>query len=421
MLAQSEISSKTEEEQPKSSKPSINEEPVAHTRPQVSIDNRNERGWRRIVRNFSPSWFTVNMGTGIVSIIFYMIPWKAKWITVFSIMFFGLNIVLFTLALVISILRYTIWPEIWSVMIADPNNSLFLGTAPMGFATIAEMWILLCSPAWGNWAVKFGWALWMIDSIVAVIVTLVLGILLMSASHERGLHNFTAAQILPIAATTVAAGVGSEVAWTLPNAQYALGTLVVSFTMWSMAMPMIFCVLMTYFHRLAMHRMPPRETVASVFLPVGPLAFGGFGALQMGKLAMKLFPKTKTLDPMTGQIFYSLGFLTAFVLWGWGLVWFIYGLASIYISWPIPFNMGWWGFTFPIGLYAITTILIGEELPSLFFRVAGTIIGASVLLLWMVIAAGTIKGIWTGKLFHSPYLANLQTKREYTTSEKSHV
>lgn len=118
------------------------------------------------------------MGTGICATILYTIPWKADWLYYLSLIFFVLNVALFFSALGVSILRYTIWPEIWSVMIQDSTNSLFLGTIPMGFATIVEMWIFVCVPAWGRWAVYFGWALWIIDSIVAVSVTVSLGILL---------------------------------------------------------------------------------------------------------------------------------------------------------------------------------------------------------------------------------------------------
>lgn len=118
------------------------------------------------------------MGTGIVSTLSITIPWKADWLYYLSIIFFCLNVLLFFSALGISILRYTIWPEIWGVMIQDPVNSLFLGTIPMGFATIVEMWIFVCVPAWGVWSVYFAWAMWILDSVVAVTVTVTLGILL---------------------------------------------------------------------------------------------------------------------------------------------------------------------------------------------------------------------------------------------------
>jgi hypothetical protein len=63
---------------------------------------------------------------------------------------------------------------------------------------------------------------------------------------------------------------------------------------------------------------------------------------------------------------------------------------------------------FPLGVYSCSTILIGEELPSLFFRVLGTIFGTAVILLWIVIAVGTAKGAWSGVLFHAPCLANIK-------------
>lgn len=67
--------------------------------------------------------------------------------------------------------------------------------------------------------------------------------------------------------------------------------------------------------------------------------------------------------------------------------------------------------SFPLGVYACSTILIGEEMPSKFFRILGTIFAVAVILLWIVIAGGTAKGAWTGELFNAPCLANLK-KRE---------
>lgn len=230
----------------------------------------------------------------------------------------------------------------------------------------------------------------------------------MSASHQRSLDTITAAQLLPIAATIVAAGTGSETAAILPHPQYALGTLLASYVMWGMGMPLAISVLVMYYQRLALHKMPPREVIISAFLPLGPLGFGGYTILYLGKVAKDVFPKTDTLDPMAGHIAYVLGFFVALVMWGYGLIWFALALASIHKSRRFPFNLGWWGFVFPLGVYSVSTILIGEELPSRFFRVLGTIFGAAVILLWMVISCGTAKGAWSGELFHAPCLANLK-------------
>lgn len=60
------------------------------------------------------------MGTGIVSTILITIPWKANWLYYLSIIFFVLNVALFSLAFTASVLRYTLWPEIWHVRRPQP-------------------------------------------------------------------------------------------------------------------------------------------------------------------------------------------------------------------------------------------------------------------------------------------------------------
>jgi tellurite resistance protein TehA-like permease len=94
------------------------------------------------------------MGTGIVSILLHNLPYNSRWLYWISVVIFCLNVALFVLFLFISIVRYTVYPEIWRVMIRHPAQSLFLGTFPMGLATIINMIVFVCVPAWGNQAVQ---------------------------------------------------------------------------------------------------------------------------------------------------------------------------------------------------------------------------------------------------------------------------
>jgi len=372
------------------------------------------------VRNFSPSWFSVTMGTGVVSLLLVAIPFKADWLYWLAVIFFGLNTILFACAFSVSVFRYVVYPEIWTVMIADSVNSLFLGTIPMGFATLISAWCSICIPYWGPWAVTFAWVCWMIDSAVAVSVTISLTILLISASDRQALDRITAAQLLPIAASIVAAGTGARVAEHLTNPQHALGTIIASYIMWGMSTPLAMTVLVMYYTRLALHKLPPREIVVSSFLPLGPLGMGGYSITYLGSVSRRVFPETDFFSdiPMAGDIFFVFGVFLTLIMWAFGLTWLCFALASIYKSRPFPFNMGWWGFTFPLGVMALSTMELGNIFPSLFFRVLGTIFAVAVILLWCVVAVGTARGAWSGRLFNAPCLKNLP-KRDSTGKDEA--
>lgn len=188
----------------------------------------------------------------------------------------------------------------------------------------------------------------------------------------------TAAWLLPIVAPIVAAASGGIVAEVLPNPQHALWTVLTSYILWGTGVPLAMAVLVIYFQRLTVHKLPAREVIVSVFLPLGPLGQGGFAIMQLGKVCMSTFPLTNTLPAVSntggkpGDIIYVMSWLTALVMWGFAIVWLFFALASISRS-KFPFNMGWWGFTFPLGVLTVSTTTIGKETGSRFFDVLGTV------------------------------------------------
>lgn len=352
------------------------------------------------------------MGTGMAGILFHLMPFEHAALQYIAIAFFVLNALLFLTVLGMSILRYTLYPEIWKVMIQDPVNSLFLATCPMGFATLIELWVFICVPQWGDWAKTTAWGLWIIDAVAAAAVTASLSFILISQHYVTSLERITALQLLPIAATIVASGVGAEIADILPNAQHAMGTVIVSYVLWGMSTPMAMMILVIYYQRLAVHKLPSRESIVSCFLPLGPLGFGGFSILYLGKVVRHLLDESNAIDPFVGHIAYVLGLLLSLLMWSFGLIWLVFALATIYYRSPFPFNMGWWGFTFPLGVYAANTILLGKEMNLMFFKVCGTILSSAMILLWLVVATRTVHGAWHGVLFHAPCLQNLKEKLE---------
>lgn len=114
------------------------------------------------------------MGTGIISILLYKLPYNGSWLYWISVLIFALDTLLFVSFLIISALRYICYPEIWHAMIRHPTESLFLGTCPMGLGIIVQCIVNICVPAWGSWATDLAWALWWVEVVGSVAICLYL-------------------------------------------------------------------------------------------------------------------------------------------------------------------------------------------------------------------------------------------------------
>ena len=115
-------------------------------------------------------WFAITMGTGIIAVLLFKLPYNGKWLYELSIIVFVFDLVLYTLFCFISALRYILYPEIWSAMLNHPTESLFLGTCPMGLGILVQMIVYVCVPAWGTWAITLAWTLWWIEVVASLAV-----------------------------------------------------------------------------------------------------------------------------------------------------------------------------------------------------------------------------------------------------------
>lgn len=245
----------------------------------------------------------------------------------------------------------------------------------------------------------------------------------------------TAALLLPVVPVVVAAASGSLIAEVLPNHSHAITTLVTSYILWGLGETFSFFIMTVYFLRLQIHDLPPREVIVSVFLPIGPLGQGGFAIQQLGKVAIQLLPATGAFNGVAidssspnaleatamygGTVLYMLGILVGFFLWGAALGWLGFAVISIMTTKSFPFNMGWWGFVFPLGVFTGSTGLLATELSSTFFKVITMIFSASVFCLWILVAVKTTIMVWQGNMFYAPCLRDLRPKEEQQGNKRT--
>ena len=67
------------------------------------------------------------MGTGIVSILLHNLPYNGSWLYWISVALYCVNVLIFVLFAIISLVRYVVYRGLFSAMLRHPVQSLFLG------------------------------------------------------------------------------------------------------------------------------------------------------------------------------------------------------------------------------------------------------------------------------------------------------
>lgn len=358
-----------------------------------------------IVRHFAPNWFAVTMGVGAFALVLRQIPGAPAPLGLLAMGLWLLNIGLFGVFSLLYGARWLLYPAEARRVFAHPVMSMFLGTIPMGLATIVNGFVLFGPDLIGGAATDIAFGLWILDALMAVACGLAVPFL-MFTRQRHSFERMTAVWLLPLVAAGVAAASAGMLASHLdPAAGRAL--ILAGYGLWAFSVPIAMSVLALLFLRLALHRLPEREMGPTAWLALGPIGTGALGLLLLGENAQALFAGGPLAG--AGATAFGFGILGGLILWGYGLWWL--GLAVLktgrYLRGGLPFNLSWWAFTFPLAVYGLATLTLGRLTEVRAFDVAGMLIAAVLTLLWTVVAARTLAGVRSGALFVSPCLAPL--------------
>ena len=280
---------------------------------------------------------------------------------------------------------------------------MFFGAIPMGLATIINGLLAFGIPLWGDAAtIAIAYPLWWVD----VALSLASGLLvpfLMFTRQDHSMENMTAVWLIPIVAAEVAAASGGILIPHLAAAD-AFGVLITSYVLWAFSVPLAMSVLVILLLRLILHKLPDRNMAASGWLALGPIGTGSLGLLLLGGDAPATFAAAGI--PGVGDVAFGIGVIGGTVLWGYGVWWLLLAVLKMaqYARHGMPFNLGWWAFTFPLGVYTLATMALARVTHLEFFSIAGSVLALSLAGFWLLVATRTLHGVWFGYLFVAPCL-----------------
>jgi tellurite resistance protein TehA-like permease len=143
----------------------------------------------------------------------------------------------------------------------------------------------------------------------------------------------------------------------------------------------------------------------SSWLALGPLGTGSLGLMVLGRDAPGILGAVGLQN--IGAVAQGIGVIGGLIIWGYGAWWLIMAavITLSYVKEGLPFNLGWWGFTFPLGVFVLATLALGVQTGVNSFAVLGGVLTVALLGFWITVVVRTISGGYRGNLFHSPCLA----------------
>jgi len=313
------------------------------------------------------------------------------------------NIGLFSLFAVLYAARWIFFFQGARRIFGHSVVSMFFGCIPMGLATIINGFLIYGVPRWGEVAVVVASRLWWIDAGLALVCGVAIPFM-MFTRQKHAIEQMTAVWLLPVVAAEVAAVSGALLVPHLADQEAQLVVLVLSYVLWACSVPLAMSILVILVLRMAIHKLPHANMAASSWLALGPIGTGALGLVNLGFAAPAVFNGAGLAG--FGEAARGLGVIGGLIFWGYGLWWMLMAIliTGRYVRQGFPFNIGWWGYTFPLGVYAVATLKLSTVLPLPALSWFGAVLVAALAALWVLVGSLTLRGAWRGDLFVSPCL-----------------
>ena len=182
--------------------------------------------------------------------------------------------------------------------------------------------------------------------------------------------------------------------------------------LWGMSVLPAFGILTILMLRLALHQLPSKELAITGWLALGPIGTGAMALLVLGAQAPHVLAFIQ--QEALGIFFQNAGIVASFILLGFGLWWFAIAVLTTlkHAATDLPFNLGWWGLTFPLGVFTLAILNLGHQLHINFIVDTGLAFATILMMLWVMVMTKTLYGIYQGNLFFSPCLKALLEREQ---------
>lgn len=346
---------------------------------------------------FHPGWFGAVMGTAIVGVAAALnpgglAPLKTAATTVGA-FFVGLALALTLVLGVPYVWRWWRYPQAARNDLRHPVLGALYATFPGGLLVLAAA-LANVGPVFlpGGWVIP----LVVIVGVPGILLAFLIGVVfiyLLCVGDEVRPEQTNGGWfippvvniIVPLVLTPLAVHSEGDTARLLVLAGYAA---------WGIGFFLFLLVAALLFGRLVYHPLPPPALAPSLWIGLGPIGVGSLALIRLAQAGKPLWGAHADLVVM-------LSALAALALWGFGLWWFAIAAVLLrrYHRNGLPYGIGWWAFTFPLGAYTVSGLNLARVWALPVLEGIGVLLFLALVGFWAAVSYRTLRGLRTGEVW----------------------
>ena len=147
--------------------------------------------------------------------------------------------------------------------------------------------------------------------------------------------------------------------------------------------------------RLVQHPLPAASLAPTLWIGLGPIGVASLALLRLASVGGVAWGAAAPAVTAVSSI-------AAVAIWGLGVWWFLLALLLLrrYVrSGGVPYGLGWWAFTFPLGAYTVATLTLARNLDVVALEVVGVGLFLLLCAFWLTVTLRTVGAIRSGEVF----------------------
>lgn len=347
---------------------------------------RSVRQWATMaVRHANPGWFTSVMGTGILAVCAALSPVALPMLHPLSMVIWLTAVVLLAVIALCWLAQSIQQPQRLRLSLSDPVSAQFWGAPPIACFTVSLGFLVIGPHVMkGAWCISIAQVLWILG-VIGSLFSIVLVPYLMAIKHSFSLDATSGSWLLPVVPPIVAGVPEGLLSPHWPHAIQAC-LLVLSYALWGMGMFLATIITVLFYARMMYRKLAPGPLVPAMWIALGPIGMSIVSLNRMCAAATHIWP-------VYGPELRAATALYGLPVWGFGMYWLVLAIAvTLYaVRKHLPFTLGWWAFTFPLGVLTASTYTLYTPTHAPVFAVAGVFLLLLLATLWALVASQTLR------------------------------